>query len=88
MIMPNHLHLLVGGLSRGKMVAQVTSWKKWTAIQINKAIGGKGRLWQDESFDHLVRSETAFQKFRRYIAANPVKGNLKEGEYILWQRQD
>ncbi len=87
-IMPNHVHLLVGGLSRGSMVTQVTSWKKWTAIQINKAMGAKGRLWQDESFDHLVRSETAFQRFRRYIAANPVKGNLKAGEHILWQRPD
>ena len=87
-IMPNHVHLLVGGLSRGKMLAQVTSWKKWSALQINKIMDVKGRLWQDESFDHLVRSEAAFHKFRRYIAANPVKGNLKEGEYLLWQRPD
>jgi type I restriction enzyme R subunit len=87
-IMPNHVHLLVGGLSHGKMLAQVTSWKKWSALQINKATGERGRLWQDESFDHLVRSVGAFQKFRKYIAGNPEKGHLREGEFLLWQRPE
>jgi hypothetical protein len=85
-IMPNHVHLLVGGMQRETMLAQVESWKKWTAMQINRAIGSRGRFWQDESFDHLVRSADAFQKFRRYIAENPIKAKLREGEFIHWQR--
>ncbi len=86
--MPNHVHLLVGGLARDAMLGQVESWKKWTALQINRAMGRRGRFWQDESFDHLVRSEAAFVKFRRYIAGNPVKSKLRAGEFIYWVRPD
>lgn len=81
-IMPNHVHLLVGGLARDAMLKQVKSWKKWAALEINKYLGRRGRLWQDESFDHLVRSEAAFEKFRNYIAENPVRAKLRQGEYI------
>ena len=87
-IMPNHVHLLVGGLARDRMLAQITSWKKWSAIQINKQLGLRGRLWQDESFDHLVRSEAAFNRFRRYIAENPAKARLRLGEFIHWVRHE
>jgi putative transposase len=87
-VMPNHVHVLVGGMVREAMLAQVESWKRWTAKEINKLLGQHGRFWQDESFDHLVRSEDAFWKFRRYIAENPVKARLKEGEYTLWKQPD
>jgi type I restriction enzyme R subunit len=87
-VMPNHVHLLVGGLGRDRMLAQITSWKKWSAIQINKQLGLRGRLWQDESFDHLVRSEAAFDRFRRYIAENPAKAKLRLGEFIHWARPE
>ena len=85
-VMPNHVHVLVGGLHRGAMLKQVESWKKWTALQINRALNRHGRLWQDESFDHLVRNEASFQKFRTYIAKNPASVCLKPSEYFLWQR--
>lgn len=87
-VMPNHAHVLVGGLVREAMLAQVESWKRWTAKQINKTLGQHGRFWQDESFDHLVRSEEAFWKFRRYIAENPVKAHLKPDEFSLWRRPE
>jgi putative transposase len=83
-IMPNHVHVLVGGIPRGRMLRQVELWKHWTAIQVNRHLGRRGRFWQDESFDHLVRSETAFQRLRRYIAGNP--GKLNPGEFLHWVR--
>ena len=42
------------------------------AFQIHRA-ARTGRFWQDESFDHLVRSPAAFGKFRRTIAGNPIE---------------
>ncbi|WP_395742527.1 transposase [Prosthecobacter sp.] len=86
-VMPNHVHLLVGGMAREAMLAQVESWKRWTARQINAALRQRGRFWQDESFDHLVRNEAAFMKFRRYIGENPGKAGLAEGEFTLWRRE-
>jgi putative transposase len=85
-IMPNHVHLLVGGLVRGAMLKQVASWKKWTSLQINQLLHRSGRFWQDESFDHLVRNEASFEKFRAYIAKNPIAARLPPSDFILWQR--
>lgn len=53
-VMPNHVHVLVGGLARATMLKQVESWKKWSAMKINKALARSGRFWQDEHYDHLV----------------------------------
>lgn len=86
-VMPNHVHLLVGGMARNAMLKQVESWKKWSAIKINEALGTSGRFWQDESFDHLVRSEASFMKFRQYIEANPRRAKLREGEFVWWKRE-
>ncbi|MBL9180207.1 MAG: transposase [Verrucomicrobiaceae bacterium] len=87
-VMPNHVHLLVGGLARDAMLKQVESWKKWSAMKINEVLGRSGRFWQDESFDHLVRSEASFEKFRQYIAENPVKAGLRSGEFVAWRREE
>ena len=85
-IMPNHVHLLVGGLVRHSMLKQVASWKKWSALKINEALGRRGRFWQDESFDHLVRHQASFDQLRSYIADNPAKAGLKAGEFLYWRR--
>ena len=87
-VMPNHVHLLVCLLGTTELEAQCYSWKKYTAGKINKALGRKGRFWQEESFDHLVRSAEQFEYLRGYIADNPKKAGLRPGEFEYWQRDD
>jgi putative transposase len=87
-VMPNHVHLLVGGMARNAMLKQVESWKRWTALKINAALGSSGRFWQDESFDHLVRSAASFEKFRQYIEENPRRAKLRDGEFLAWRREE
>ena len=62
------------------------SWKGFSAREINRLLGRKGALWMDENFDHIVRSSEQLAHFQRYLAANPVKARLREGEFYLWQR--
>jgi putative transposase len=85
-VMPNHVHLLACLLGETEIEAQCFSWKKFTAGKINKALGRSGRFWQEESFDHLVRSPEQFEYLRRYIAENPMKAGLKVGEYLYFSR--
>lgn len=85
-VMPNHVHLLVAFSSDEAMLAQCESWKHYTARQINRALGRFGRLWEQEAFDHLVRSPDEFERLRRYIADNPTTANLAPGEYIHYSR--
>src|SRR6185503_4187762 len=49
--------------------------------RINQALGRQGKVWQDESFDCIVRSDAQLQKFGTYIRENPLKASLKPGEY-------
>ncbi len=72
-VMPNHVHALVAELQGWALSGILHSWKLYTAHRINDKIGRKGQLWQDESFDHIVRDDRAWMKFSRYIAANGEK---------------
>ena len=82
-VMPNHVHALVCLIGETELEMLCRSWKHFTGHAINQALGRSGRFWQEESFDHLVRSPDAFERLQRYIANNPSKARLKPGEYLL-----
>ena len=81
-IMPNHVHLLAAFSAAEAMTRQFDSWLHYTAFRINQRVGTKGRFWQREPFDHLVRSPEQYDYLRTYIAENPAKANIKEGDYL------
>ena len=87
-VMPNHVHVLSCLLGETDLEKQCFSWKKYTATRINRSLGRSGRFWQEESFDHLVRSPEQFEYLRKYIAENPIKAGLQEGEYLYWRSSD
>jgi type I restriction enzyme R subunit len=87
-VMPNHVHVLSCLLGETNLENQCYSWKKYTATQINRSLGRRGRFWQEESFDHLVRTPEQFEYLRKYIAENPIKAGLQEGEYLYWRCSD
>ena len=80
-VMPNHVHLLAAFPNPESMASQFDSWTHYTAFRIHQAIGEKGRFWQQEPFDHLVRSIEQYEYLRNYIAENPSKARLRAGEY-------
>jgi len=83
-VMPNHVHVLVGMKGKTDPKKQCRSWKHYTAVQINEALLRTDEFWQTESFDHAVRTPEAFIGFRKYIADNPAKAALNDGEYLLY----
>ncbi len=78
-IMPNHVHVLVRPMEGEKLSKIVHSWKSFTAKQANKLLETSGAFWKDEYFDHLVRDENRYRKYRDYIEGNPGKAGLREG---------
>lgn len=86
-IMPNHVHLLAAFPDEESMVKQCKSWKRFTAKKINEKLRSKGRFWQSDSFDHLVRSRFQLEALHQYIADNPVKAGLKDGEFRLMHQE-
>ncbi len=80
-VMPNHVHLLAAFASEEGMLDQCEGWKHYQAVQLNRTLGLSGRFWQQDGFDHLVRSVEQFEAFRRYIASNPDKARLQKDEF-------
>jgi putative transposase len=85
-IMPNHVHLLAWFPPDCEgMKAQCKAWKRYTAVQINRALHRQGHFWQGESYDHLVRSTAQMEHYQTYIAENPTKARLRDGEYLYYR---
>ncbi len=60
-----------------------------SAHSINKALQRSGRVWQDESFDHVVRCAEKLDKKIRYVRENPVrKGLVERPEDYKWLWQE
>ena len=74
-IMPNHVHVL---LQPRAPLARITNGIKGvSARDANAVLGRVGQhFWQDESFDHWIRSFAGFERARHYIEWNPVKAKL------------
>ena len=78
-IMPNHVHLLVTPIENRSISELLHSWKRFSARKINEKMQQDGRLWQPESYGHIVRNEPQLQRIQSYIKKNPQ--HLKVGEY-------
>jgi REP element-mobilizing transposase RayT len=72
-VMPNHVHVLFELFSGYPQTKVLHSWKSFTATAINKALGRQGQLWQDESWDRLIRNEKHYRNCLEYIQNNNVR---------------
>src|ERR1700727_2707250 len=77
-IMPDHVHLLLTPLrdEQGWPYALpliLKQLKGTSARSINKLSGSGGPIWQEESFDHVLRSQESFEEKLEYLLQNPVR---------------
>jgi Rad3-related DNA helicase/REP element-mobilizing transposase RayT len=82
-VMPNHVHAVVRPVQGHLLKDILHSWKSFTAHKLNESLGREGQLWQDESFDCIVRSTAQLDKTGFYIQENPTKAKLKPREFRL-----
>jgi putative transposase len=83
-IMANHFHVLMRPLvPLGKALMNI---KSGSARAANAVLGRTGSpFWQEESYDHWVRSDRERNSIIRYIHFNPVKaGFMTEPEDWPW----
>ncbi|HEY1052545.1 MAG TPA: transposase [Prosthecobacter sp.] len=83
-IMPNHAHVLCRPI-HGHAVENLTrAWKRHSADHVHRLLGRAGSLWQDESFDRVIRDEDHYRQAVRYIAKNPLKAGLQSSDAVVW----
>ena len=86
--MPDHVHLLLTPLRDEKtwpfgLPAILKLLKGTSARSINKLLDSSGPVWQEESFDHIPRTQEAFEAKLEYIRQNPVRRGLAEKPKII-----
>jgi REP element-mobilizing transposase RayT len=80
--MPDHVHLIFTPLTSYEAMevcslAQIMdAIKGASAHMINKALGRRGKVWQTESFDHVLRSSENLDAKIEYVLENPVRRGL------------
>jgi REP element-mobilizing transposase RayT len=74
-VMPNHVHVVFHPKSA---LPGVMRWLKGrTGWLANRILGRTGMpFWQDESYDHWIRSGKELQEIIAYVENNPVNAGL------------
>lgn len=81
-IMPDHVHVV---FQPQVPMPSIMRWLKGrTGRLANRILGRTGfSFWQDESYDHWIRSPKELQNVIEYVESNPVKAGLVEAKQ-LW----
>lgn len=94
-VMPDHVHVLLTPLADENGTVSIPeimqAIKSTSAHEINKYLGRKGRVWQEESFDRAMREVDNTRGRIEYIQGNPVRAGLVDdpAKYRwLWTETD
>jgi len=86
-IMPDHVHFFCSAeLNAKSLPAVMQAWKQWTSKRIAREIKLSGHTWQDEFFDHILRSSESYGQKWDYVRENAVRAKLvANSEQWPWQ---
>jgi REP element-mobilizing transposase RayT len=68
-IMPDHVHLVLGFHPETDVAKCIRDWKRWTAR-------AHGFDWQRDFFEHRLRHDESLQQKIQYVLENPVRAGL------------
>jgi REP element-mobilizing transposase RayT len=87
-VMPNHVHAVLRPLFPAgcPLETVVGGWKKRSSRAINQAVARRGELWQEESYDRIIRDEEHLWRVIQYIGSNPSRAGFACGVCPLWIR--
>lgn len=94
-VMPDHVHLIFTPLVKIQtqevfsLAEIMDAVKGASAHGLNKVLQRNGRVWQAESFDHVLRTSESLDAKIEYLLQNPVRLGLvrNSNEYPwLWRK--
>ena len=83
-VMPNHVHVVMKPLGKWRLEQILDSWNGFVGRSVNKSIQRSGVLWQEESYDRIIRDEEHLFRVVQYIGKNPYKAGLPESVWFRW----
>ena len=74
--MPDHVHLIVEGVSEVSDLKKFISRAKQYSGYHYSQTHGRRKLWQRYGFEHVLRDDESTQRSVRYVIENPVRKGL------------
>ena len=86
-IMPDHVHFFCSAeLGTKALPTFMQRWKEWTSKRMMRELKLSGTVWQEEFFDHVLRSSESYSQKWDYVKENPVRAGLvKRSDEWPWQ---
>jgi putative transposase len=76
-ITPDHVHFFCSAELNSKALPTfMQGWKQWTSKRIVRELNFCGTVWQEEFFDHVMRSSESYSQKWDYVRENPVRAGL------------
>src|ERR1035438_6254275 len=93
-VMPDHVHLILTPLIDERrsqvfsLIEIMRGIKGASGREINRRVGRHGAVWQEESFDHVLRCSEGLDAKVEYVLQNPVrKGLVDDWKKYRWAWQ-
>ena len=83
-VMPNHVHAVMKPLGGFELEDILESVKRFVSRKVNSLLGRSGVLWEEESYDRMVRDEEHLYRVVQYIGRNPAKAGLPRAQWVRW----
>lgn len=87
-VMANHCHAVIKPFTDYELEDLLQGVKSMTAKTIRRASGTSGSLWQQESYDRIVRDEEHLWRVVQYIGRNPRNAGLSSNHALRWIHPD
>lgn len=58
------------------------------STHVNKSLQQEGTLWEEESYDRIVRDEEHLWNVVQYIGGNPKKAGIPVAQWVRWIHPD
>ncbi len=83
-VMHNHAHVVMKPLEGFELEDVLEGLKGFVSRRVNKVLNRSGTLWQQESYDRIIRDEEHLYRVIQYIGRNPAKAGYARNEWVRW----
>ena len=83
-VMYNHVHLVMKPLGEYELEDILDSAKGFVSRKVNTLLGRRGQLWEQESYDRIIRDEEHLYKVIQYIGNNPMRAGYPRNTWVRW----
>jgi putative transposase len=86
-LLPDHVHFFAMPTAEAEQQGRwCKMWKSVTARRLAKELSLKPPIWQEDTFDHILRGLESYQEKWDYVRENPVRaGYCLKADDWPWQ---